>query len=329
MLLGWAWFVYLAIRHDYGSNYTVWLTPFILLMFVIKPPDLKAVYWAVDVLIVSMLLISIISHLLHVLDIYPFPNFIYPQRLPQFIQEAGILPLLGLEYRWPGPFVSVSDAGPVGALLFSLGWLRHGLMRWIAIVGGVAILLAAFSFNGIFAALGGALVVFLFSQSPRLGSLSVYSRVSLASVALVGSLIFVTSTNSTLNGRTEIWIDYLRVWDRFPQFGTGPSYIVNRPEVFSHDHAHNFYIDTLIKHGWIAFLLAISALLCVGVLTVKATKLGIAGALGVWTTIMLLLVAETLIAWRYMGSYLFVLLLIAALSNGAAALTTRPDTVRN
>lgn len=304
-----AWLVIaIQVRIDnFPFNYTTWLAPLVFLLVLLKPSDLRRTLSAADVFVISLLAISLISHLLHISEIYRFPHA-FPSRLPTTLE------IVGLENRWEGPFASTSDAGPVGAFILMFGLFRHGWRRWLFSSGGALIVVAATSWSSIGGVLVGLIVSLWFVPNLWSLNLSLPMRAITTTFALSTAAVTLAFMDPTFNGRVGIWLDYLSAWLRFPWTGLGTNGILENMMWFTHEHAHNYYIDILTRHGLTGFIATVPLIAFTGFLTFRAGKLGARGLPGVFACWATVLVGETLIDWRYLGYVLMELTLIGLIA---------------
>lgn len=302
-LAAWAAIAWLVRADGGGFNFGTWLAVPLLLMILIKPPTFRSALSGTDAFALSLVAITVASHVLHVTHAFEFPHA-FESRLPEFLRG------IGLENRWEGPFASTSDAGPVGAFLAFYSLMRHGWLRWILLAGGLFILLASWSWTSIFAALAGLIVLTWFT--PRIGAVTMTNARRLVATILfvAGGLVFVVVKDPTFNGRIPIWGDYISAWLKYPWTGMGTSGILSHPNMFSHEHAHNYYIDILTRHGVLGFIVTVPVIALAGAMAFAAGIRGLKVIPALFTVWALCLVGETLIDWRYIGYALMQLLLI-------------------
>ncbi len=305
-----AWLVIAGMVWRDGDqfNFGTWLAPLIFLAILIKPPTMRTVLFAADVFAVGLLLISALSHVLHLMGIFTLPTDGAASRLPTFVHG------LGLEQRWAGPFASTSDAGPVGGFLLMYAFLRKGYVRWILLVGGLLILVSSSSYTAGFAVILGLLVTMWFLRWPTSPLITRLGKVSLSILTISAGFLFVGATDPTLNARTHIWVDYVNVWSQFPIMGLGTNGILANMDWFTHQHAHSYYVDILTRHGLVGFLATVPLIAFTGVIAFYAGRKGLVAMPGLFTCWALALFGETLIDWRYLGYVLTEFLFIGLIA---------------
>ncbi|MDA9334072.1 O-antigen ligase family protein [Actinomycetota bacterium] len=289
--------------------HTVFLAPLVYFMVLLKPPDLKAAFAGADAFAWMLVAISIATHIMHVSGILTFPTWA-PLRVP-FIGE-----LFGIDSRWAGPFASTSDSSPVGAFLLMYAWLRIGTKRIIFAGVGLTIILLSTSWTSIFAVVSGFLAALWIGLNGRWRP-TIIQKIGISSAVVVVGLFYLITQDPTFNGRTNLWIDYIQAWLKFPIFGMGTNGILSHPEWFTHQHAHNYYIDILTRHGIIGFTITIATLAVAGVVVFKSSREIRPWIGAVYVTFLASLVGETLIDWRSLGYVLMELLLITTIAGAS------------
>ncbi len=292
--------------------YTTFLAPLVYLMVLLKPPSLKAAFAGADAFAWMLVLISIASHIRHVSGIQPFPTWA-ELRLPFFGD------LLGIDSRWAGPFASTSDSSPVGAFLLMYSFLRTGSNRLVFAVGGLAIIVLSTSFTSIFAVVAGLLTALWVGLNGKWRPTLIQKTGITAGVVLV-SATYVLTQDPTFNGRIYIWVDYFHAWLKFPIFGMGTNGILSHPDWFTHQHAHNYYLDILTRHGIVGFAITVATLAVAGVVVFKSSRVLRPWLGAVYVAFLVSLIGETLIDWRSLGYVLMELLLITTIAGASNTL---------
>jgi len=311
----WTFTTIRSLSFNEPYNYTAWLLPIFIAMVILKPPNRIEILKSADYFVFGLLLIALLSHILHVTGIHVFPNYIYPIRYPEIIQTILPMDSLGLGYRWEGPFGSVSDAGPMGAFIFVYGIFRTGFTRVIILGGGLFILVFAFSFSSIFATL--AALTFLVAH---MLSKKFPQRKFLLFVSLFGGIfalisVYILIFDRSFNGRIQIWQQYVSEWPNHLLFGTGSRFISTRTDLFSHDHGHNLYVDTLLRYGAIGFVLFMAVLVILGRISWKAFRFDSNLPMAILIVFALCVVGESLALWRYNGAVTSWLIISALIAN--------------
>lgn len=307
-LLGWTVIASLVWLDKDQFNLGTWLAPLVFLGILVKPPKLQPLFCAADLFALGLLTIAVLSQIMHLTGILPFPTDGAPSRLPLIAQN------LGLEQRWVGPFASTSDAGPVGGFLAAYALIRHSFLRSILFVGGLLILAVTSSHTAVTSLTLSLVVTTWFLTWPKNTRIRIWFRLVLTFCVLGTSILIVAATNPTLNARIPIWIDYLAAWIQYPLVGLGTNGILANMEMFTHQHAHNYYIDILTRHGLVGFLATVPLIIFALVTATQAGRRGLVAMPGLVVYWTLALVGETLIDWRYLGYVLLEFLFIGLIA---------------
>jgi len=320
-IVAWLVIATLVWRDGDQFNFATWLAPTIFLLILVKPPSLRAIYLAADTFALGLLLIAVLSHVLHLSGVLEFPTDGAASRLPTVFNGFG------LEQRWPGPFASTSDAGPVGGFLVMYALLRNGPLRLILAIGGLLILIASASYTAGFAVILGLVTTMWFVRWSGSKPIAFVSRAMVSLFALGAAVLFIGATDPTLNARTPLWADYLDVWVRYPLLGLGTNGILSNMEWFTHQHAHNYYVDILTRHGLVGFVATVPLIMFAGFMAFRAGHRGLVAIPGLFVCWAAALFGETLIDWRYLGyvlaEFLFIGLIAATYLRDAASETDR------
>ena len=120
----------------------------------------------------------------------------------------------------------------------------------------------------------------------------------------------------TMTGRTGMWPDFLSLWDTAPWFGVGTRAITQAviagvlPEWAV--NGHNQYVDTLVRYGVVGLLLSSLVLLILAALAVRGGRRGRGLGAALIATLLLVMVSNLVLDWRY-PSVPFAMLLVTAL----------------
>ena len=309
-IVAWAVIALLVWRDGDSFAYTTFIAPVIYLIILAKPSTYKWSLTAGDYFAFALVAIAIVSHILHVTGIHQYSSDGAASRLPEFMT------LLGFDQRWGGPFVSTSDAGPVGAFIFFYSLLRTGWIRRTLAGTGIVILIISTSWTSIYASIVGIVVLLWFVPKLFGRTLTQSFRVSATTVIAVGTVIYVLVLDPTFNGRVGIWADYLEIWAKNPLVGIGTSGLVDMhgDALITHQHAHNYYVDILTRHGLFGFVVTIPVLIVAGVIAYRAGRNGLVAAPALFVVFCVALVGETLVDWRSLGYVLMELLLMTLIS---------------
>jgi len=252
----------------------------------------------------------------------------YESRLPEIIQTILPLNFLGLDYRWEGPFGSVSDAGPIGAFIFMYGFFRKGFARIIILSGGLLILVTAFSFSSIFATVAALAFLIANKLNKRFPQRQVliYAAIFLTVFGFIAMYIWVY--DKTLNGRTLIWLQYISELPNHLFFGAGSQFLSTRVDLLSHDHGHNLYVDTLLRYGSFGFILFLVMLIALGRISLTATQNSVFLPFTILIVFAMCVVGESLVLWRYNGILVTWLILSALIANSAIGNKRGPSSAK-
>ena len=265
-LVGYWAVVILTTRVDGDAlNYTSIITPFIIVMVALKSIDRETVFQTLDVFAWSLVFASGVAQVAVWLGIVT-PRLDFLLRLP-------LLNIVGIDYRWEGPFANVNYAGPLAAFLIVYGVGRIGRatwQRWTWVTVGVAILIASEARGGFLAVLVGLFVLVV--ARPRVGPIELAKRrrivAVIVAVIVVGTALLIS--DPTGNGRLVVWSEFIAVWPLSPVTGLSSEALINLRESgelsFFSTHAHNWLIQTLVDQGLIGLavvLLALSFSVCI------------------------------------------------------------------
>jgi hypothetical protein len=332
----WAYVTLRSLSLNEPYNYNAWLLPFFLLMVIFKPPTRNDTLKSADYFVFGILVIAAMSHVLHVTGIYLFPHYLnetlaYTSRLPEIVEKLLPMQSLGLDYRWAGPFGSVSDAGPMGAIIFSYGLFRTGFTRIVSLSGGLFILVFAFSFSSIFATLAAIGFLVAVKLSNRFPDRRTSISTGIFSGIFLVIMTYIWFFNQDLNGRTQIWVQYISEFPNHLFLGAGSEFMSTQTDILSHDHAHNLYFDTLLRYGAVGFILFLILLFAIARLTWKSLKTGSSLPIIILIVFALCIVGESLVLWRYNGILTTWLIIAAMIANSEITIertSGSTDTVR-
>jgi O-antigen ligase len=130
--------------------------------------------------------------------------------------------------------------------------------------------------------------------------------------------LVVLRLDPSLNGRIEIWNQFLGLWQENWLFGagqTGIQEVVNSGDLPSWaNHGHNLVIDVLGRFGLVGAIALLSALTFLTLLVWFDVKSGQGAALSILVMFVAAGVTEDLIDWRYLGIHYVPLLLCPMLA---------------
>lgn len=91
-------------------------------------------------------------------------------------------------------------------------------------------------------------------------------------ISLINSIVEFFGRNLTFTGRDYIWASSIRDFKDHVLWGCGVDYSVLLPNGTVANHAHNFFLDNLVKYGAIEFCSLIALVLMVGRIIKKKTE---------------------------------------------------------
>ena len=299
MLLGWLVRTGLLFVHGDSFNYTVWLTPVILIMISLKSPNSDDARSTMLVLGWSGSILLLWTRLSEIIGLIPMHE-VSPGLLAFEIQEYW-LPLagwLGPEGRWPGPLGGTAYTGMLGALLLVLAVSMKAKSSWAFAAIGIITLLLTSSRGSFAAAAAGIGIAIVFGNSQFLRRVPFGWRLTTAATGGFATLILLLQASPNLTGRTTFWPDFIDLWLSSPLTGVGASgYAAGTEWTQTAGTAHSLYIDELARNGVIGFTALLAALLTALVLGLMAAKQGAGGPLALVTTLAVLGIANTPFSW--------------------------------
>ena len=298
-------------------NLTAFVVPVALVLIGLKRVSRKDLDSALLMLGYSLLVISALSVILGATGTMP-DGF---EVTDSGDQRVALLKWLGVTNRWGGPFGSVNYASPAGGLVLVIGMGQRGWTRVVLVVGGLAMLMLGAGRSAVVAVAAALVVLFLSSAWVSRITWHRALRVGTVVTALVVVASYVAFLDSTLNGRTRIWSDFLVLVPTSPIVGVGDSGILafvgerTGTEGFvPHTHGHSVLFDGILRYGLIMGLL--TATIFVFTLWAGSRSLrrgaSLPLALGVYAIVAGL--TETIHAWAYWSIY-FVTLVWIVLSS--------------
>ena len=285
----------------------------LLILLVLKRPPSRSVWMSGDAYAVSLLAVSLLAQIQDVLGVREMREQFWI-RLPFFADFFGPIP------RWEGPFSNPNIAGPVGAFLVVYGIWRSGVLRFVLVGSGALVVVIADSRTGFIAVLA-PLVVLLVVRSLRglrTSGVPDWLTYGVFTAIAAASFLVVLRLDPSLNGRIEIWNQFLGLWQENWLFGAGQTGIqeaVNSGDLPSWaNHGHNLVIDVLGRFGLMGAIALLSALTFLTFLVWFDAKSGQGAALSILVMFVAAGVTEDLIDWRYLGIHYVPLLLCSMLA---------------
>jgi O-antigen ligase len=229
---------------------------------------------------------------------------------------------LGMDGRWGGFMLDPNALGPIGAFLVVYGFARSGWPRVVFVVSGLLVVVLADS-RVTYAAVALGLLILLLLPGWGVPLLRVTAGKAAAAVVglLMGVRLFVDLVTNpaetvSMTGRADMWPDFLSLWDTAPWFGVGTRAITQAviagvlPEWAV--NGHNQYVDTLVRYGVVGLLLSSLVLLILAALAVRGGRRGRGLGAALIATLLLVMVSNLVLDWRY-PSVPFAMLLVTAL----------------
>ena len=306
LLLYWGIALISNYSHHDGYNYTAFVIPVVVIMLWLRPVSYAVMRMSVEVFAWSVLTIAVVAQVCVRLG-WVAARQEFPHRFP-------LLPWLGQEARWEGPFGNVNYSGPIGAFLFVYALTCTGAKRWILLGGGVVFLFASESRGAFAAAIAGLLVYGLLQDRPLGVVMTRTKRLAIVGGILAAIMLVIAVVDPTMNGRATIWNEYLHLWPTHPWFGFSQADILatiadGRLSFFA-THGHNLFFETLISAG-ILGLLALLCWLALGfIASLRAARMGMATGFTIFAAMLVSAMDEDL----YTGIYLSVLFLPTVLA---------------
>lgn len=320
-----AW-VYAVLRVQFGGytfDLTAFCVPVVVLLIMIKPPNRRDILGA-SLLFSYLLIASAMASL--ALDSAGLVRSGFDLAMTGYSRIPFIGHFFAIDTRWEGPFGSVNYAGPVGAFLIVYGATLKSWHRVILITCGVGIVLLSQARGAIFALFAGLVVLLAYSSSiQRLRRPWVARWVIFGGFILAGAT-YIGLADSTMSGRTWVWIDFLTLWKSSPWIGVGDGGIVRYVAEGGvgttsprHTHGHSVYLDTLTRGGVLLLVLLLAFTICIGIVGFRAANLGKPASLALLVLVVVGGLPETLYSITYLNIHLVPLLI--ALMLGSAALS--------
>ena len=301
-----------ALRGELWNYVALTMLVAIILLW-LKPPSFRAVVTSTNVFCLALVGIAVISQVSVFLGIVEARNYVEHRYF-------GLANIELFHWRWEGPFGNVNFAGPVGAFLLVYGLTRFHWWRLFLVLSGGLFIIASES-RGAFIGAAVGLLAWLICRERVFGwTLSALPKAVIGVSGVVLMIGGITLLDPTINGRQQIWSDYLRLWSDSPLFGISEEQLnaalTSGDVIFSGLTGHNLFIDTVTRSGVIGLSLTLLAVTVVFALAWKAYRRGMATGLIIAVTFIAGSMSETLTSWIYL-SILLAPMVIAALLSAA------------
>jgi len=186
----------------------------------------------------------------------------------------------------------------MGALLVIIGLIRWTRSSLVFVGVGVLTLVLTDGRAPEGSVVVALAVLLLFSKSPGVSRIPRILRYVAAVLLLVCSSAFTLGGAAGLTGRQVIWSDFITLWRSSPWLGIGTTGITAHLNVTNgFTHAHNMFLDELVRNG-VFVALAVLCVLGIGmVLPVRAALQGFAGPLALLSAYLVLCFTEVRNDW--------------------------------
>lgn len=324
--LAWAVCVVKVLTGGFPTQPALLLMGAMLGLALLRPPDARASGWLLDVLAVGVSAVSLVVLLMEVVglkgswyDELQLGDLLTMERSMYWTPLAD---LLGLDGRWAGPFDHPGRAGQVGALILVWGLTRRGWVRPVLVAAGALFVLLAGSNTAYLSVAVGLALLVVVTALRRFGQLPRWlARVAIAGalLAVVLLLVVIVGPNTGLTGRTTIWPTYLELWRSSPWTGVGDVGIgaaqhAGLLPAWAY-HAHNSWLDLLVRYGVPALVLSVVAIGGAAVATVGYARRGSAGPLAVLAVLLVASITQPMIVWL-LPTIPMTMLVLAVLASG-------------
>jgi O-antigen ligase len=132
-----------------------------------------------------------------------------------------------------------------------------------------------------------------------------------------------------MGGRTDVWRDYLSLWQQAPWIGIGDGGIARYVAEGGvgttfprHVHGHSVYLDSLTRGGLLLLVLLLALTICIGIVGIRAAHLGRPAGLALLVLVVVGGLAETVYSIAYLSIHLVPLLIALMLGSAALSKTT-------
>ena len=306
-----------------GFNTSAILFPFAIWILMAKKPSSKMLHQAFIWFLYSLVTISLLAFVLGMTDVMP-NGFNFPD------SAANRLPVLndlfGVTTRWAGPFGSVNLAAPIGALLFVAGFTLKGINRVVIVSGGLGVLTLSQGRTSLAAALLALTVLLAYSKTVQNHRYAKQVRLGAGLITVSSLMLYIVLIDPTLNGRTPVWNNFLRLFTQDPLFGIGTSGLegylaagVTRSEVVLYSHGHNVLIDISVRYGIFLVILTIAAFTIAAIISWRARAQDSGKTLALIVFFFTAGLAETIFSWQYFSAYTVVFIYVVTVSDQISA----------
>lgn len=318
-LIAGAWLIHfsIALIHGDAYNFNALLYLPIIAILLWRPPALDELVFAMRVVGVSLALVILLTLIFEMSGALE-PMYMNPD-LVAYEKENYWLPvssLFGIEGRWPGPFGHSGDTGAVSALILATGLAFRGKLAWLTVTVGILGLLLTSVRVAMVAALVGIAILVLFSRTSVVTRVPLWLRLAACAIGVVVVTGVLVGQSSSLTGRTTIWPAFYGLWLTAPFLGVGSVGIATSGGITAlSGHAHNLYLDTLVRTGLIGFV-AQAIPLGYGIwLSLRAMARGFPAPMAVIATYLVIGITQAMNDWIYLGAPVLMLVLCVLIAS--------------
>ena len=293
----------ISIGHDIaeggGFNWTAFLTPLMLLMIWSKPPARHTSLRFADFYALTLIATMAVVHILSITGLHPYREEILTRWFPR-------IPGITNGFRWEGMFGDPNLGGYVGAFLLTYGLTRSGWKFWLISLFGLFPLVLSESRAAWLAAVLGVVLAALGRllgkrQTAKVRRITILS----GSIAVVIPFAIFLILDPTMNGRTPIWEASFKLLSKNPIFGIGNSgysdAAVNGDIPWGNTDSHNLIIDSLVRNGIVAGLLALAVLVVISITVIRVFKIDKGQSTTIWFTFFVGTMTYSVVGWIYIG----------------------------
>lgn len=245
-----AWIGSMIMTLRYGELFSIsaFLGPASLVLILLRPPTSHDLRRTLTVFSFVVLLAIFISFLAHWTGLRPFRED-FQNRLP--------FEFLNFDYRWESFFGDANQAGTALVALILIGLYRKGKYGVTTALLASVLLLLTQSRTALIALTLGIATMYAFGRA-KSSEMRVRRFIILA-VAIILAILIIAFIDPSMNGRSQIWQDYLSLWQTSPFLGLGSNDIELMVPLITGlaQDAHNVFLDAFVRYGFMAGVPAI------------------------------------------------------------------------
>lgn len=332
--VAWALSTLLFVTRGSLTQPALMLLGVLLGLVLLRPPSPKQAVWAMDLLVGAVVVVALVALVLEASGMrqswYGNLGLTDLLAIERDLYWIPLADLVGIDGRWAGPFDHPGRSGQAGAIVLVWGITRTGPRRIVFVLSGLAMVLLAGSNTAYLAAAAGACLVLAVRGLHRIGPLPRWVLLSLPVLGLIALAVIVIGPNTHLTGRASVWPVYAGLWQDSPWTGIGEEGILaaiadGRLPTWAY-HAHNSWLDLLVRTGVFALVAGVVAM---GAAVVAAWGSAVRRQIAPLALIVALLVgsmAQPIIVWM-LPTFMMVTLILAVLMAGPDREPAVPATV--